>query len=306
MDEYPFEPRLGRIRSQASRRGRRYLGRVLAAAALAGRSLTGNRKGSCERVGRGVGMGRVLGNAGCFASFRSRRAIVKTRLVRVSAKAVGAARAHLRYIQRDGSPGILYSASDSSVDGREFIDRCSGDRHQFRLILSPEDGDQSRGAAVAQPERNDLAVEKRQKIVTRKRPLKPESLTGRAPELHDQSQKLAALDMFGHSRNAKALAKADHGPQQALAVGAVLRGRNKPAVELDLIEAQFAQIADRGIAGAKVIENNRRARSLEFGKVRASTWKVGEQCGLGDLRLEPFGGKLGSLQRPQHRFRGSL
>lgn len=102
---------------------------------------------SCERVGRGAGIGRLLGNASRFAPFRSRRAIVKTRLVRLSAKAMGAARAHLRYIQRDGvqrdgSPGILYSAAGEHVEGREFIERCSGDRHQFWLILSPEDGDQ--------------------------------------------------------------------------------------------------------------------------------------------------------------------
>ena len=44
------------------------------------------------------------------AVFRSRRAIVKMRLVRLGGKALGAARAHLRYIMRDGvtrdgSPG---------------------------------------------------------------------------------------------------------------------------------------------------------------------------------------------------------
>jgi type IV secretory pathway VirD2 relaxase len=59
---------------------------------------------------------------------------------------MGAARAHLRYIQRDGvqrdgSPGLLYSADAEQCEGREFIERCLGDRHQFRLIVSAEDGD---------------------------------------------------------------------------------------------------------------------------------------------------------------------
>jgi type IV secretory pathway VirD2 relaxase len=54
--------------------------------------------------------------------------------------------AHLRYVeregvQRDGSPGILYSADEERVHGRDFLASCSEDRHQFRLILSPEDGD---------------------------------------------------------------------------------------------------------------------------------------------------------------------
>jgi type IV secretory pathway VirD2 relaxase len=81
------------------------------------------------------------------AAFRARRAIVKTRLVRLSGKALGAARAHLRYIQRDGvtregEAGRLYSAGDDRADGKAFLERCDGDRHQFRFIVSAEDGDQ--------------------------------------------------------------------------------------------------------------------------------------------------------------------
>jgi type IV secretory pathway VirD2 relaxase len=81
------------------------------------------------------------------AGRRARRAIVKTRLVRLGGKALAAARAHLRYIQRDGvsregEPGRLYSAVDDQADGKVFLERCDGDRHQFRLIVSAEDGDQ--------------------------------------------------------------------------------------------------------------------------------------------------------------------
>jgi type IV secretory pathway VirD2 relaxase len=81
------------------------------------------------------------------AGLRARRAIVKTRLVRLGGKGLAAARAHLRYIQRDGvtrdgEPGRLYSAAEDEADGRAFIGRCDGDRHQFRLIVSAEDGAQ--------------------------------------------------------------------------------------------------------------------------------------------------------------------
>ena len=53
----------------------------------------------------------------------------------------------MRYIQRDGvdrsgEPGKLYGAASDEVDGGEFIGRCDGDRHQFRIIVSPDDGDQ--------------------------------------------------------------------------------------------------------------------------------------------------------------------
>src|SRR5205814_6228412 len=94
---------------------------------------------------RGGVAARMLGRR--FAGLRGRRAIVKTRLVRLGGKALAAARAHLRYIQRDGATregeaGRLYSAADDQADGKAFLERCDGDRHQFRLIVSAEDGAQ--------------------------------------------------------------------------------------------------------------------------------------------------------------------
>src|SRR3546814_6410414 len=54
------------------------------------------------------------------------------------------ARTHLRYIQRDGVtrdglPGELYDADSDRADGRAFLERSDGDRHQFRFIVSVED-----------------------------------------------------------------------------------------------------------------------------------------------------------------------
>lgn len=55
-----------------------------------------------------------------------------------------AARAHLRYIQRDGvkrygDPGQLYSRDLDKTDGKASA-RCGGDRHQYRFTVSTEDG----------------------------------------------------------------------------------------------------------------------------------------------------------------------
>jgi type IV secretory pathway VirD2 relaxase len=63
----------------------------------------------------------------------------------VGVRGIGAARAHLRYIerdgtQRDGSPGAAYSTESDATGARSFIEKCDGDRHQFRLIVSAEDG----------------------------------------------------------------------------------------------------------------------------------------------------------------------
>src|SRR3546814_14606690 len=79
--------------------------------------------------------------------FRSRRVVVKTRLVKLAGKGLGAAAAHLRYIQRDGvtregQPGELYSADHDTTEDKAFLERCGDDRHQFRFMVSAEAGDQ--------------------------------------------------------------------------------------------------------------------------------------------------------------------
>jgi len=89
------------------------------------------------------------------ARTRARRVAVKARVVKlnpqcgaargrqfVSAKAVDA---HLRYIERDSvtrtrEKGQVYSAERDVADGRAFLDRGRDGRHQFRFIVSAEDG----------------------------------------------------------------------------------------------------------------------------------------------------------------------
>jgi type IV secretory pathway VirD2 relaxase len=149
-----FEPRLGKIRSGGKGRSAKFLNRVLAAANLArggsGRTAV-NRKSRFDgsRIGRGSGVGRVLAARDSYSSLRQRRVIIKSRIVKLSGKALTGARAHMRYIQRDGvtregRPGELYGAGPDKADGRTFMDRAEagGDRHQFRFIVSPEDGGQ--------------------------------------------------------------------------------------------------------------------------------------------------------------------
>jgi len=146
-DDEDFEPRLGRQRSRGGgKRARRYLSSVVAAAARAGgKSGAHSRRFDGSRIGRGAGMGRLLSSRDRLGAWRARRAVVKARLVRLGARGLPAARAHLRYIQRDGvtregEPGQLYARDLDQADGKAFLERSGGDRHQFRFIVSLEDG----------------------------------------------------------------------------------------------------------------------------------------------------------------------
>jgi len=141
-----FKPKLGKIRSRGDRRAKTYLQRVLHAASLSGPGFgrLGASAFSGSRIGRGGGWGTGAAMRRGRISGR-RRVIVKTRIVKLKGQGIGAARAHLKYIQRDGvtregEPGRLYDAMSDEADGKQFLERSDGDRHQFRLIVSPEDG----------------------------------------------------------------------------------------------------------------------------------------------------------------------
>ncbi|MBA6418130.1 relaxase/mobilization nuclease and DUF3363 domain-containing protein [Pseudomonas sp. 5Ae-yellow] len=100
----------------------------------------GQRPGSC--LGRGHTAARFTGSS--LTPF-SRRVTIKTLLVnqrRASPQSMGK---HLRYIERDGAgrngePGRAYGPQIDEADLDAFKERCQGDRHHFRFILSPEDG----------------------------------------------------------------------------------------------------------------------------------------------------------------------
>lgn len=100
------------------------------------------------RLGRGAGPGAAASmRAHPFAKFRTRRVAVKIRSVRLGGAGLAKARAHLNYIQRDGASrsegrGELYGPDRAAVDGKEFLEEGNDDRHQFRIILSPEDGNE--------------------------------------------------------------------------------------------------------------------------------------------------------------------
>ncbi len=146
MSDDDFTPKLGRKSGKDGKRVVKYGGRILAAARLAG-SKTGvrSRRFDGSRIGRGASMGRLLSSRDRLAGFRGRRAVVKASLIRLQGKTGQVARAHMRYIQRDGVtreglPGELYGPATDRADGDDFLKRTAGDRHQFRFIVSAEDG----------------------------------------------------------------------------------------------------------------------------------------------------------------------
>jgi len=144
-----FEPRLGRIGNRGRKpRPGKFLARVIAAANLARGGAPGRARRSAftgSRTGRGAGTGRLLSARDRYSAFRQRRVIVKVRLVKLGGNGFEGAKAHLRYVERDGTTrdggrGQLYGADADAVDRGAWLEQARDDRHQFRIIVSAEDG----------------------------------------------------------------------------------------------------------------------------------------------------------------------
>jgi hypothetical protein len=100
-----FTPKLGRIRSRSLPR-RTFLRDVQTALGRASglhqARPGGKRKFDGSRIGRGAGIGRVVGRQDRGSALRGRRVVIKARLARLSPSGLDGAKAHLRYLQRDG------------------------------------------------------------------------------------------------------------------------------------------------------------------------------------------------------------
>ncbi len=167
QDDAPdLQLRTGRIHASGPRAGRRaqsFIAQALKAAAKANggpltpaqmrgegrRGSVGSRlrKGRCCRIGRGQAAADRLKHAAeqRGPGERMRRVVVKARIVRLKRSGKGAD-AHLRYLQRDGTDregerGRLYGPEADAADGKKFVERGRDDRHHFRFIVAPEDGD---------------------------------------------------------------------------------------------------------------------------------------------------------------------
>lgn len=126
-------------------RGQAFVSQVLRQASKAGNS-TGRKPGKTpgSRLGRGHVAARFTGQA---LSATSRRATVKVRLVYLKQAGARSTITHLRYIEREGvgreqDSGKAYGPVTDEADLPAFEERGREDRHQFRLIVSPEDAEQ--------------------------------------------------------------------------------------------------------------------------------------------------------------------
>lgn len=131
--------RTGRVRSTKPGRAKSFVARVLAATQKAGSQHRGAR-GTAGSFGRGRAAS-LLAHRGLTS--KSRGVVIKARAVRHGPRSARLG-AHLSYLRRDGvtrdgASGKMFDAGGDEADARGFAERCDGDRHHFRFIVSPDD-----------------------------------------------------------------------------------------------------------------------------------------------------------------------
>ncbi|MBF9151701.1 relaxase/mobilization nuclease domain-containing protein [Novosphingobium jiangmenense] len=144
MSDEDFRIRPGQVRDRGGRSGKpkSLVAQVRALSNKAGRvGITAGGRRSTGRNARGRSAALRM-----RASQGQRRVVVKARVVRhVGSRFTAAPLArHITYLKRegvtrDGQDAALFGAGDQPPDGAAFAERCAGDRHHFRFIVSPED-----------------------------------------------------------------------------------------------------------------------------------------------------------------------
>jgi len=294
-DDDDFEPRLGRQRGRDG--AARYASRVVVAAGLVAASVTPrSRRFDGSRIGRGAAIGRLLSSRDRLEGLRGRRAVVKTRLVRLGPRGTGAAKAHLRYIQRDGvtregAPGELYGADADRADGKAFLEHCGDDRHQFRFIVSLEDGDQYRDL---KPFTRRLMAQMEQDLGTRLDWVAVDHFNTGHPHTHvvlrgvdDRGRNLViARDYIAHGLRERAaeLATLDLGPRTTREIETRLR-HDVDQERLTAIDRRLIARSDEtGLVAPRA--NDPFFHALEAGRLRVlERMALAEDLGGGNWRL---------------------
>lgn len=142
-DEGRFRVKPAAPKSRGGPRSQRFVSQVLKQVSKSGAKPSGKSLG---RPANTFGRGRVAASmAGQRLSPNARRMVVKSRFVVLSRASPNSVAVHLRYIERDGvtrdgQKGQAYAADNDAADLKAFQERGQNDRHQFRFIVSAEDG----------------------------------------------------------------------------------------------------------------------------------------------------------------------
>src|SRR5262249_4674402 len=108
---------------------------------------------------------------------------------------------------------------------------------------------------------------------------------------------LIGLDALRDHDFVEARAETGNRSDDRLGIAFLVEALNERLIDLDLLEGKFSQIVERGVTGSEVVQRNANSKALELLDGRQRSIAVFEQQPLGDLKLQPLGGKPRLSQR---------
>ncbi len=83
----------------------------------------------------------------------------------------------------------------------------------------------------------------------------------------------------------------DHGPHDAGRSAGFGDVGDEAAIDLDLVERETLQIAQRGIAGAEIVQRDTDTDGAKLMQNLQRGFVIADQDGFGDLKFQPMGGR---------------
>src|SRR6267154_1557020 len=103
--------------------------------------------------------------------------------------------------------------------------------------------------------------------------------------LGEEAELLLGLDALGDDRHFQAVAEVDDGANDRRRLRAAAEVHDEGAVDLDLVERERLQIAQRGIAAAEIVHRDAHAERLQPPQQRKAAIEILDQHALGDFEL---------------------
>ena len=113
----------------------------------------------------------------------------------------------------------------------------------------------------------------------------------RAAMVGEERELLGPLDPFGDDVDAERLTERDDGGGDGAVVGVVRHAVHEAAIDLQRVDREEAQCAERRVAGAEIVDRDAHALGLERAQVVDRAAAGAHRDALGDLDLEVLGGK---------------
>ena len=105
------------------------------------------------------------------------------------------------------------------------------------------------------------------------------------------------LDALGHQLQAQRMRHLRGGLDDDAIVGVVAHAHDERLVELERVHRQVAQVAERRIAGAEIVDGDEHAELVDFLDHAQRARRVEHHRALGDLELERGGEHAGSFEQ---------